>query len=382
MFPLSLSGEVELSASVEASVVSNMQVQEALKSYLTASHLTSHLDVPPGAEMKFHVSDSSTRLGALAEFWKVLVDETDRFDLAPDKPTVILLTFADNPALASYTNFSLIDKCIDFTQQLCLAQGHRREMVHFHPNGKPGRRAPFPTLMITLMKTNSKYTPSDFPQPPLHPQEVALQSLGPAHQALVTSFEHLYNRAASSSSTDRLPSPILRNALSRTTTPASIITTLQSWLATHTGTPLFCHAVDTYHVSEATHAEEAYVDAWRVIEELAVRGRAADKRRRTQDRKREMERNWSTGRQVTHPVKRTVVSAMLVTPVFMPFNAEMYKRYSVTITSVLSRLTDEKMTGVMFHPEYVCGKKGGGDNVSRRTAFPCLQFIWEVDGRE
>lgn len=69
-------------------------------------------------------------------------------------------------------------------------------------------------------------------------------------------------------------------------------------------------------------------------------------------------------------------SRVFVTTKFLPYNAQSFKRFAITVNAALKRFTNKRMFLEIFHPEYV-GNKGYNNNL-RRSPFPCIQIIYHI----
>jgi hypothetical protein len=71
-----------------------------------------------------------------------------------------------------------------------------------------------------------------------------------------------------------------------------------------------------------------------------------------------------------------VVSSLFITTKFHTYNAQVFKRFAITINAALKRITDGRMFLEVFHPEYV-GNKGYSHGL-RRSPFPMIQICYLV----
>ncbi|GMI24097.1 hypothetical protein TeGR_g2481 [Tetraparma gracilis] len=394
---------------------------------------------------RYHVLRPSSLVGSLASFWRVCSLELRSYSSAlaadPSLPArQAVLAFpppgggAPGP-LAAYEALALLDKCVGFAAPLCHSSGLSTELEHYHPRFRNApsllyvaRHAPVPTLMLKVAGPAEEAgagatAGTTAAAPPLPAEPLS------ADRDFVTRLEHLYNRAAASSSADRLPSsPASRNAAARAGTHEEIVRRAQTWVELHrskeaappaepaapapesTGPkppswprsamrsifdfsasappaspppplsisppsppapaaapdPLrYASRVHRWSVTDASVPEDVYAFVWAAAAELEARCQPAAGARPAGG----------------EPPPGRVLSAMVVAPRYHSFNAEAWKRFGVTVNACLARLTGGRMWAAGFHPEYVCG--GGGDSGGRRMEFPTLQICCELgEGQE
>jgi hypothetical protein len=166
----------------------------------------------------------------------------------------------------------------------------------------------------------------------------------------------------------------------------------------------FMDAIDGYTVCTEKMGEKVYAEIWQTILDIYEKGQQADAEEATakafapvKGEKEEVTpqaRNphfktsvWldslSTGGEEVlsdeetldeAPVK--VVSSLFIATKFHTYNAQVFKRFAITINAALKRITDGRMFLEVFHPEYV-GNKGYSHEL-RRSPFPMIQICYLV----
>jgi len=71
-----------------------------------------------------------------------------------------------------------------------------------------------------------------------------------------------------------------------------------------------------------------------------------------------------------------IQTRVFVTTKFLPYNAQSFKRFAITVNAALKRFSDNRMFIEVFHPEYVGSQAFQND--SRRSPFPMLLICYHV----
>ncbi|GMH92951.1 hypothetical protein TrST_g3811 [Triparma strigata] len=383
----------------------------------------------PPPLLTYHTIHSSTTLSALSEIYSLL----HSLPTETEKNVVTMIIFK-HPF--TYDEFSLIDKSIDFSLPLC-KDLENKLITHYHPNFKNaprllyvGRHSPYPLFSVTVKSEEEGEdsmivfnegitdgntdipTPSDSPSAGAPPGSTGkLGSTTASVSNLKTSIEHLYNRAAASSTVDCLKgSEKLRNAKVRTVVDVEdVIDDCKNWVKETLSSgqksggvppqsstvhhklrskentassgrvipdPLqYSSSIKTWTVSEGKVASEVFRDFWKVAHTVYTEGQTSSSPYKKYNSQTWLE-SLTAPLQNRQPPAHTVRSTMLVTPNFSTFNSEQYKKFAVSISPALERLTGGKMFISVFHPEYVTGVKGG-ESERRRSDWPMIQVCYE-----
>jgi len=338
----------------------------------------------------------------------------------------------------TYDTFSLIDKTLDFSLPLC-KDLEGKVITHYHPGFKNaprllyvGRHSPYPVFSVTVKSVeegednmivfNEGITDGGGAE--IGSREESPKNEAPAGSTgklgsttasfsnLKTSIEHLYNRAAASSTVDSLKGPPqLRNAKVRITTNNNdIIEDCKNWVETtikesqRTGgvqssrevhhkkrskentaeagrvipDPLqYSESIKRWTVSEGKVASDVFSDFWKVAAEVYEEGQNSSKQKSQKYNSNNWLESLTSSVSKTQPPAHSVISTMFITPNFSTFNSEQYKKFAVSISPALERLTEGKMFISVFHPEYVTGVKGG-ESERRRSDWPMIQVCYEA----
>jgi len=376
------------------------------------------------------VCRSTTLVGCMAQFWKSVVDvihehsdefnPVDRWTIKKtDGSQLFMMTFPDCQNLYDYKMMSTLLSSVEFSKEQCLHLGKRFTLTLFHPKYKnspnmmsPERHSPFPTSglhfkgdeddeierMLERTKPRKGYVTNDRNA---NPNDDSIPNLKDRRVHL----EIMFNSAAASSPNDTLtpPSPVSRNMSQRF--PKDVVVDMsQLWMDANRFTPnsrdvnkalQFADTLDDrWVISDSKVGEEVYYEMWSTISDLYDMGVDADNtpmdetleaggasRKKFNQRKfnhmewmQSLSQPTPTREESSKPVE--VISTMFVTTKFCRFNAQMFKRFAITVNAALRRLTGGKMFIEVFHPEYV-GNNGYNSEL-RRSPFPMIQICYDV----
>lgn len=381
------------------------EIIDGLKDW-TKTNLLSPLHEPDVDERKemediqYYTISSSTPAGILSSFFSIL---STLGPIAPNTATFIALT-SDIP----YDKFKEIDQTIDITLPLLptVTSLSSVTVTHYHPQFKNapkllyvGRHSPSPVFCIvgkgddtevfdegitTVDMEEKEREESKGEAPPGSTGKLPTST--PTLIQRKTTLEHLYNRAASSSTVDELKgSNRLRNSIVRTVeNKEEYVDLTREWIkeATSNGgkknqasktapNPLtYLHDVNKWDVSTSTLGSDIWSQAWGIVNEQDIEGRKREEKYMEGGvRKYKGQNMWLESLTAK---KTQYLTTVFITPKFFTFNAAEFKNFAVTLSSSMKRIGTDSFL-VVFHPEYV-----GGEFEERRAPFPMVAVCREI----
>lgn len=291
-------------------------------------------------------------VGCIAYFWRIIVKDILKENREGHEESVYMVVFPCCKALYTYDNLKLLNQAVNLGSDLCLYIGSEISLTLFHPDYKnspkmfsPERHSPFPTSGVQFKpsKTMMRELPKD--------ESVYLDK-----QRIY--LERIFNSAAAASPFEDTENQFLTKDCSEESSQDAIIQLTQEWfqdnkyVENNELNSALKHIETTvgWFVSRASMAEEAYADTWGMIYQL-----------------------------LKESSEDHVVSAILVAPNFSMYNAVEWRKFAITINAALKRTTEGKMKVELFHPEFVYTGKNGKCKDLRRTPFPTIQIIFEIN---
>jgi len=297
-------------------------------------------------------------IGCIAFLWRTIVNDILHEDPQDHSRSVYMVVFPYCHLLYSYEEHVLLNQIIDLGSDLCSYLGTDYSLTMFHPHYKnspkmfsPERHSPFPTSGLRF-QPNPKDSYDD--------DELTYGGNSLYLESQKLSLERIFNSAAASAPNNygepeynlqelsgeearRLKVPLLEQGL--------VLKITKQWFDEDNQ---FNATANSWFVSKATCAEEAYADTWGIIYQLYKL------------QQEQQEQNFD----------EEITAATLVAPGFNKYNFPQWRKFAITINAVLKRVKqDPKITLELFHPEYAGKNDSERSDFHRRTPFPTLQII-------
>jgi len=323
---------------------------------------------------KIYICNDQNVPHCLAFVWHVVgqfidnrTSKSGKWTLDKSDDSFVIIALTDCNELKNYTTFSMFHACLDFTQDCTRYFGHRFHSMHFHPT--QNCQAPFPIISLSTKELFDQTYISSYEES--YEKELLLNNwLGRKRSDLTI----IYNQPAASGMSGNFELGSHHNRL--LCNDQEVIELSQRWIDFNKpcSNALRYPDVLDWYVSSECKVDHIYQEIWTCISTLYDKGL---KRSHAESDNYEL---WLENVRYNRKSDHIVLTSMFISTKYCAHNSEGFKRFAITINAALKRITNQKMSLEIFHPEYM-GRKGYNHSF-RRSPYPMLQFCYTINNKD